>query len=242
MEMLIENHAINEGLGDILKKSSQLMANKGFYGTSMRDLAKATGRSLSGLYHYFRSKEDLLYLINYCGFSQLLKTLDGQKKVIEKPEENLYGAIYLHVYFFIHHMDEMRIMCLGTHSLAYERAKTIRELKSQYTALVSGIINAAYDSQTHAPLPEDELARKTFLLFGMMNWIFSWYSEEKYGSADQLADDCYLTFTQGVFGGRAALAGLPGRDQIAAKIRSAITPDESGGEDCSPEQNLKPAN
>ena len=63
--------AVSEGMADILRTSCRLMAQRGFHGTSMRDLAQATGRSISGLYHHFRGKEDLLFLINYHGFKTL---------------------------------------------------------------------------------------------------------------------------------------------------------------------------
>ena len=63
-----DSKAMSPGMADILRTSCELMATKGFHGTSMRDLAHATGRSVSGLYHHFQGKEDLLFLINYHGF------------------------------------------------------------------------------------------------------------------------------------------------------------------------------
>ncbi|MBK7205600.1 MAG: helix-turn-helix transcriptional regulator [Thermomonas sp.] len=62
---------------DIVAECAALMAREGYHGTSMRDLARGTGRSLSGLYHHFRSKEELLYLINQRGFSSLLANAAG---------------------------------------------------------------------------------------------------------------------------------------------------------------------
>ena len=49
----VPNDRHRESLQDILDKSSRLMAEVGFHGPTMRDLARATGRSLAGLYHYF---------------------------------------------------------------------------------------------------------------------------------------------------------------------------------------------
>lgn len=56
---------------DILDRSLDLFAEHGFYGTSMRDIAKAVGVRESALYHYFPGKADIL--------TELLKTLGPGK-------------------------------------------------------------------------------------------------------------------------------------------------------------------
>src|ERR1019366_6289584 len=50
-------------LGEILDHATEVFCVKGYEGSSMRDLSRATGMSLAGLYHYFQSKERLLFLI-----------------------------------------------------------------------------------------------------------------------------------------------------------------------------------
>src|SRR5512141_1202862 len=73
----------NNNLDEILKKSAKLMARQGYHGTSMRDLAETTGHSLSGLYHYLESKDELLFKINERGFSSLL---GAAKSISEKDD------------------------------------------------------------------------------------------------------------------------------------------------------------
>ena len=53
----------DENLQKILKCSAKIFAEKGFHHTSVRDISRATKMSLSGLYYYFTTKEELLYLI-----------------------------------------------------------------------------------------------------------------------------------------------------------------------------------
>ena len=52
----------DEQLQQILKTSAKIFAEKGFHRTSIRDIARATGMSLAGIYYYFRTKEELLFL------------------------------------------------------------------------------------------------------------------------------------------------------------------------------------
>ena len=53
----------DEKLQQILKTSAKIFAEKGFHKTSVRDISRATRMSLAGLYYYFTTKEELLYLI-----------------------------------------------------------------------------------------------------------------------------------------------------------------------------------
>jgi AcrR family transcriptional regulator len=61
---------------DILKASLHLFAEKGFHGTSMRDIARAADITEGLIYHYFASKRDLFRaIIEEYSFLPLLRTL-----------------------------------------------------------------------------------------------------------------------------------------------------------------------
>lgn len=208
-----------QGLEEILHKSSSLMAGVGFHGTTMRELSRVTGRSLAGLYHYFRSKEDLLFLINYHGFSTLTETWRKMEASLEGAEERLYGFIYLHTHYYVANVDEMRVMNWGTQELEYDRAMTIKKLKDRYTADARAVVAAVHERAAGEAAAARPLARRTFLLFGMMNWIFGWYSSGAHGGVDELVRDIYRTFMFGVRGVR----GSEGRmDALEAKAREAF--------------------
>jgi AcrR family transcriptional regulator len=194
-----------QGLEEILRKSSGLMARVGFHGTSMRELSRATGRSLSGLYHYFTSKEDLLFLVNYHGFTTLNETWRRMAESFETPEERLYGFVYQHTHYYVDNIDEMRVMNWGTQELEYKRAMTIKKLKDRHTADARDIIQEIHTAAGH-PLDQRALERQTFLLFGMMNWIFGWYSSRTHGGIEELIRDIYRTFMYGASGGQAPAA------------------------------------
>ncbi len=190
----------NNNLDEILRKSAKLMARQGYHGTSMRDLAETTGHSLSGLYHYLKSKDDLLFKINERGFTSILETA---KSILEQdisPADKLKAVISNHVDFFSSNMSEMRVMMFGTHDIDRKRGQIIKELKDEYASLVKRAVNGFMESQSDRQFSELETSRKTYLLFGMMNWIYGWYSKNEHGSANELASDIYETFTKGCLG------------------------------------------
>src|SRR5213596_3984252 len=65
-------------LSSILAHATNVFSEKGYEGASMRDLSRASGMSLAGMYHYFESKEKLLYLIQRHTFSTIVEQLRGK--------------------------------------------------------------------------------------------------------------------------------------------------------------------
>jgi len=190
--------SMSEGLEEILMKSSRLMASRGFHGTSMRDLAQETGRSLAGLYHYFRSKEDLLFLLNIHGFTALYEECETLQAAFDEPREKLYAFVHLHVSYFSEHVDEMRVMMWGTQALHLEKARIIQKLKDRYMDAARQIIRAIREAENNRDIDAAQVARETYLLFGMMNWTPSWYTTREHGTVGQLIDDIYRTFLSGI--------------------------------------------
>src|ERR1051325_5900462 len=71
----------------ILRTSARIFAEKGFHSTSMRDIARATGVSLAGLYYYCKSKEELLFLIQDHCFGRVCERLEERIRGVEDPFE-----------------------------------------------------------------------------------------------------------------------------------------------------------
>ena len=91
----------------------------------------------------------------------------------------------------------MRVMIFGTIEMEWKHAEKVRTVKDLYTQHTKNTLNDIYKKQCGQTLNQQELACKTFLLFGMMNWTFGWYSSEKSGSCLELIDDIFSTFVCG---------------------------------------------
>src|SRR5260370_19331444 len=84
----------------ILRTSARIFADKSFHSTSMREISRETGVSLAGLYHYCKSKEELLFLIQDHCFGRVLERLEQRIKGITDPFEKLRIFIDNHLSFF----------------------------------------------------------------------------------------------------------------------------------------------
>src|SRR5437763_11942797 len=92
-------------LGKILEHATEVFCEKGYAGASMRDLSRATGMSLAGMYHYFGSKERLLYLIQKHTFSTILSSLRDRLFESRDPAEGIHMFIANHLEYFLAHQQ-----------------------------------------------------------------------------------------------------------------------------------------
>src|SRR5499427_9410034 len=84
----------------ILRTSAAIFAEKSYHSTSMRDISRATGVSLAGLYHYCKSKEELLFLIQDHCFGRVLERFEQRIQETQDPLEKLRVFIDNHLSFF----------------------------------------------------------------------------------------------------------------------------------------------
>jgi len=178
----------------LLAAAARTFAARGFAGTSMRDLARASAMSLAGMYYYVRGKDDLLYQIQKDCFEQVLA---GGKAAVQRessPEARLEAFIRHHVTFFATHMAEMKVLAHEAESLPGEMLKDVRRIKRAYVDLLLGLL-AALDGQGAEGRRRRDVAAYT--LFGMMNWIYTWYDDSGPVTPDELAEQIARLFLNG---------------------------------------------
>ena len=76
----------------------------------MRDLSRASGMSLAGLYHYFESKERLLYLIQKHTFTTIVRRLKSRLEDVEDPEQRIQIFILNHLDYFLANQAAMKVL------------------------------------------------------------------------------------------------------------------------------------
>ncbi len=173
----------------LLARAAALIAEKGFEATSMRDVSQAVGVSLAGLYHYFASKEDLLYQLQYRTFGSLLQ---AQEEVAEQPgtpEERFRRLLIGHLGFFSHHRNELKACTYELESLTGEPYHTIQSLRRRYYRLMTDVVAEVKDGPPNAAGASRESRHATLFIFGMLNWIFMWYDPARHGPVEQVGEE-----------------------------------------------------
>ncbi|MBI2073328.1 MAG: TetR/AcrR family transcriptional regulator [Gemmatimonadetes bacterium] len=201
----------DERLEHLLATAARVFADQGYHATTMRDLARATGMSLAGMYYYVQGKDQLLFLIQERCFQQVLAGANAAVAEAAGPAERVTRFIQHHLGFFASHMSEMKVLSHEAKSLSGPRLDRINRLKRRYVELLAGLIadlGADGDEPRSAPerggRPDPRIA--AYGLFGMMNWIYTWYDPKGPVSPETLADHFAQLFLTGAAGNPSAVA------------------------------------
>ena len=185
----------DQKLEHILSTSARIFAEKSYHSTSMRDISRATGASLAGLYHYCKSKEELLFLIQDHCFGRVLERFEERIKNIDDPFEKLHIFIDNHLSFFAANMAEMKVLSHEAESLGGDLHKHISTKKERYAKLARKILREIQEEQP--PQARVDLTVATYALFGMMNWIYNWYDPSGKVKVSHLVENVTRLFMNG---------------------------------------------
>jgi AcrR family transcriptional regulator len=197
----------------ILRNAARIFAEKNYHSTTMRDISRATNVSLAGLYHYCKSKEELLFLIQDNCFGRVLERLEERLLEVDEPLVKLRIFVENHLSFFAANMAEMKVLSHEAESLAGDLHTHVSTKKEKYTKLARKIlqeIQAGQDASSQIDPIDPTVA--TYALFGMMNWIYNWYDPQGKLKVAELVDNVTRLFLHGF------VAGLPAEElDFAAK-------------------------
>jgi AcrR family transcriptional regulator len=193
----------DEKLEFILRTASSIFAEKGYHPTTMRDISRATGVSLAGLYHYCESKEELLFLIQDNCFGRVLERLEERLSETKNAQDKLRVFIENHLSFFAANMAEMKVLSHEGRSLVGERHQDVAVKKREYTNRVRQILDELQSSR--ADQQRVDLTVATYGLFGMLNWIYNWYDPTGSLKVNELAQNVTRLFLGGFLAAEDAL-------------------------------------
>ena len=164
-----QNQAKKEKLIEV---ASNLFAAQGFKGTSIRDIARAMGMSISNIYHYFGNKEGLLLEILKYSSALLAERLHRLEKMDIDPLEKFRLLIHSHLCFSMEHSDKSKIFFLDEDHLTPEgreiNLKIQREIFQIYTSQLRILAEAGY-------IRSQNITIMAFNIIAMINWHLRWY-------------------------------------------------------------------
>jgi AcrR family transcriptional regulator len=178
----------------IAKVSARLFADKGYLETSMDDIAAAAKVTKGGIYHYFGSKTDVLYFICSTYVDMDLENLEQALSRIETTAEKVKFIIFRHIEHYTTRMFGAKTLLNEAYNLPLRYFKEVKAREKKYFAIVSGVLSQYPGAQGHKEI----VTALTFTLFGMMNWIYSWYNPKGRIKPEELSQLIYDVFTKGV--------------------------------------------
>jgi TetR/AcrR family transcriptional regulator, cholesterol catabolism regulator len=185
-------------LARVLDHAAHIFCDKGYEGASMRDLSRASGMSLAGLYHYFSSKEELLYLIQKHAFRTIIENARKRLAAVSDPEERIRIFLENHLEYFLANKEAMKVLTHEAETLKDSRGGEIRAIKREYYRICFDLL----EDLRRAQGLEFSGRLAVLSLFGMINWIYTWHNPRVDADPKALARQMGDIFLNGVLYGK----------------------------------------
>src|SRR5947207_5060253 len=174
---------------EICRTAAQLFRDRGFDGTAVGDVARALGLTKAGLYHYFESKEALLFEIMMFGLDRVRDAVVVPVRDIRDPEERLRQLIVRHA--SITTLGRGAVAHLGDEIRALPPAAR-RQLEERMRLYLELIRDTLHELKDAGRLARVDPTVAAFSLLGMILWLPRWFRHggrlTQEAVANQIAD------------------------------------------------------
>lgn len=178
----------------IAKIAARLFNSKGFLETTVNDISAHSNLSKGGIYHYFSNKDEILYFVLCNYMDMVVENLEEELKMIEDSSSKIRFIISRHIRLYIENLSEAKTLLHEATLLSKRNFQIIAEKERRYFEIVSKVVSELFEKS----LPQSKLKTITYLLFGMCNWIYSWYDPKGDVRSEELSEIIYVIFMEGV--------------------------------------------
>jgi AcrR family transcriptional regulator len=176
----------------------KLFNTQGYLQTTMEDISTAARFSKGGIYHYFSSKDEILFFVLDRYMDLVLKDLEHNLEKIEPAREKLRYIISRHIRLYTENVAEAKTLLNEKYCLPRKHCRKIDQKEREYFQIVREVLIIFFAGKQN--LPHSHITAITFLLFGICNWIYSWYDPQGAVSSEALSEIIWKIFLNGVDG------------------------------------------
>lgn len=158
--------------GQIVELAAQLFAERGFLGASISQIADACGMSKSAIYHYYPSKEDILYDVMHSHVEMLNVAAREALSRPAKPDQRLRDMTQKFMAAYTGAAARHKVLLNDLAHLPRARRAKIVALQRNLIVMVEGVL------QDISPTLKSNSALRrasVMIYFGMINWTHIWF-------------------------------------------------------------------
>jgi len=180
--------------------AAKLFNAKGYLQTTMDDITAAARFSKGGIYHYFSSKDEILFFVLDRYMNRVLQDLDYHLAEIETAREKIQYIISRHIRLYTENPAEAKTLLNEKYCLPPKYRREIDRKEREYFQIVRKVLIIFFGDQQK--MAGSQITVITFLLFGICNWLFSWYDPAGAVNSRELSEIIWKIFLNGVDGFR----------------------------------------
>jgi AcrR family transcriptional regulator len=172
-------------LGHIRNTAAGLFAQDGFSRTSMAELASACGVSKALLYHYFASKEALLFDILHAYLEDLQSVVSLDPAASRTKRDHLRALISALLTQYREAGNTHKLLTFDLPVLPEDQQQELRQIERAILARFdAALTDAAFEAGRTSPLD----GPRAMMMFGTLNWTYTWFREDGPMSLESYCD------------------------------------------------------
>jgi AcrR family transcriptional regulator len=212
----------DEGIGrreQILQAAQKLFANQGFVETNLNDVATQLGFRRQAVYHYFPSKEEILYELIARAGTAVEASAQSALDADLPPADKLAEIVRNHVRQVLNNVDVFRIQFSELSKLSGDRADALRRQIWGYVTSIARVIEAGQKDGTFTDVSP---ITQTLFILSMCDGTTEWYQDDHVRlTIDQIADHAAKMALSGAMGvGGTRTSGKKGQGSKVTSSRS----------------------
>jgi len=169
---------------EICRAAARIFRDKGFDATAMSDIARALRMTKAGLYHYFPSKEAMLFEIMTFGLERMEEEVIAPAAAVRDPEARLRQMLMQHARIITRAEGVVAQLFHEQRALPAHMRKVISDQERRYFHMVRDTLTAL---KAAGRLRDVELSVAALSLIGMVQWLPRWFRPDGRLTIDQAA-------------------------------------------------------
>lgn len=180
---------------EIVQGAARLFDRVGYHGVNMSMIADAAGVKKPTLYHYIKSKDEILFMLHELFIGTLLKNTEARIAQGSDELEILRGVIIDTIRLLHDYPGYMRAFIEHARELAREQRHVIAARRDEYIALVVGVIEKAMAKRL---INKADPRLTANCLFAVSNWPYQWYRPGTDPPPEVIAEQCWQILLRGL--------------------------------------------
>lgn len=179
----------------ILSEAAKLFKEKGFGGSSMRELAEKVGIEAASMYNHIRSKDEILEEICFSAgkkYDEQLTEIDKKKIAYSEKVEAL---IAFHVQMIIENGDAVSVLNNDWKFLNTEKLIEFKAMRNEYEKHFAELINNGIKEGSFKKV---NVSVALFTILSSLRWVELWYKPSRGVTKEDLAKDISAILMNGV--------------------------------------------
>ncbi len=176
--------------------AARVFNKKGYLETNIDDIAAAAKMSKGGIYHYFSSKDEILFFILDSYMDIVLNDLESHIQALRDSPSKIKFIIKRHIDLYANYMAQAKTLLHDAHCLSPKRFRSINVKEREYYRIVMDVLAEFFEGSE--AITRDELKAMAFLLFGMCNWTYHWYDPNGPINPEELSEITWTVFLKGI--------------------------------------------